>query len=63
MTFTEMIQQLDETKKARRESKCRWMLYFNGTYWVDLSDIDDDDHPYQFTKDDFLATDWVLEDR
>jgi hypothetical protein len=69
MTFMEMIQQLDETKKARRtatykkhdyaittDNDKRYLRYWNGKRELYSTLV-------SLSVADFLATDWVLEDK
>ena len=66
MTFMEMIQGLDEKHRARRESCTHEMsIRYNGKFYIiDYHNSVENKLilPFPFTKDDFLATDWILEE-
>ena len=63
MTFMEMIQGLDEKHRARREqwSYIHLRTWING-YFMVMEHLDTVDKVDGWKKDDFLATDWILEE-
>jgi hypothetical protein len=63
MTFMEMINLLDEKHKAKRESGNIEMVVDVDGYYSIVDECGYGRFDYIFCKDDFLATDWIVEDK